>query len=816
LKYYNSENLPKEIPPELKNKLFEALDSQKSLSFDRIRKLLGGEYTGTFNLEDSKRSGLKGNETSFNFRKPELFDSVWDTLDIKTQDTMIEVLMIEEDESVVHDFLSKFNLTEDQIRAISGYNLPIGTVMLSSRFMIECSDIMLKEQLPYHEAVQRLGLHHSNKEKQIVRRSLPYYGEILSASVSGAKGENWGGPDEKRYDEKRYGRIANPTVHIALNQLRKLANALIRRFGNPNEIILEINRELKLSRIRKEEIFREQTQNQRTNERIRKELADLNFLEIGSEAIKKYKLWEELAPEGIARLCPYCGNPISASQLMSGAVEIEHILPYSKTLLNTRDNLTVAHRQCNQAKKDRSPYEAFGHSPPGFDWNRITELSLKLPYRKRKKFFPNAMDTFREDEGGFLEKQLTDTAYLSKASKDYLSAICDRDSIWVSPGRLTSILRGLWGFNTLLNRSHDTWFKNRNDHRHHALDSLVIGLCDRGLIAKMARINIGRGYRNVEAPPCPIQRHDIEGRLAAIIVSYKPDHGIEGKLYAETALAKHSYMEQIDPDSLAEGEIKRVVPAAIQQQIIELVEEQGFKKAKKIIREKYKYLRVFRDKWVTRTPVISLSERDIQNICDLQIRNRIQGFIADHPDQKLQEILADFSRSTGIYSVRYFPKDQVPVPINSCKNKAYMPGDFYRVDVWRIPQHKGGFKYEGVFISRADIHNGNSIPLCKPHPSAKRIMSLCKNDIIELSKEKERELCRIAGFSTTRNNIDIRPIYASDTIAAWMQYTNIHLTSSFWPHDCERQYFKSINMLFNEYCVRLVNITVDGRLFYRS
>lgn len=817
LKYYNTENRPEEIPLALKSRLFEELNAKKSLTFDRIRKLLGEGYDGMFNLEDSKRSGLKGNETSVDFRKPEYFGPGWDTLDIQTQDRIIETLMTENDETALTDFLKPFNLNETQIKNISGYNLPTGTVMLSSRFMIACSDIMLKEGLPYHEAVERLGLHHSHKEKPVIQRSLPYYGKILSAAVSGAKGEQWNGPDEERY-----GRITNPTVHIALNQLRKLVNALIRRFGSPAEIILEINRDLKASKAKKDEIFREQARNQKDNERIKKELTELGFLQVSGEDIKKYKLWEELAPEGLARRCPYCGAPISAAQLFDGTVEVEHILPYSRTLLNTRDNLTVAHADCNKEKKNNTPFEAFGHSPsPKFNWERIKELTAKLPFRKRRKFYPDAMTSFHEEEGGFLDRQLNDTSYLSRAAKDYLAAICDRNFIWVSPGKLTAMLRRFWGFNTLLNRGHDSGFKNRSDHRHHALDSLVIGLCDRRLIAKAARINRDKRYREINAPPCPIPRKDIEQRLSSIVVSYKPDHGVEGKLYAETALAKRSYVEEISPENLQEHEINRVIPKSIQRHIMALTEEQGFRKAKKTLQDSYKYLRVFRDKWVTRAPVESLSERDIPNICDPVIREQIHKFITSHPGEKLPEVLSKFSEETTIRSVRYFPKDQVPVPIASCNNKAYMPGDYYRVDIWKIPQQKEKFKYEGVFISRPEamrqlVNKDSSTPIRKPHPAAKLVMSLCKNDVIELSNATIREFCRIAGYSTTNNGIDIRPIYASDTIAAWMKDTNIHLTSSFWPLDWERQFFKSINSLFNEYHIRLLNITVDGRLFYRS
>ncbi|MCL2243990.1 MAG: hypothetical protein FWC03_05905, partial [Treponema sp.] len=183
LRYYNDENKEEQIPSELKLKLFETLNTQKSISFDRIRKLFGENYTGSFNLEDNKRDKLKGNETSVEFRKPEYFGNIWDDQDIKKQDEIIEKLMIEDDESVIFNFLKPFGLTHEQIQKISGYNIPVGTTMLSSRFMIDCSEVMKKEWMQYSEAVKHMGLHHSKKEQKEVQRSLPYYGEVLVGQV---------------------------------------------------------------------------------------------------------------------------------------------------------------------------------------------------------------------------------------------------------------------------------------------------------------------------------------------------------------------------------------------------------------------------------------------------------------------------------------------------------------------------------------------------------------------------------------------------------------------------------------------------------
>jgi CRISPR-associated endonuclease Csn1 len=332
---------------------------------------------------------------------------------------------------------------------------------------------------------------------------------------------------------------------------------------------------------------------------------------------------------------------------------------------------------------------------------------------------------------------------------------------------------------------------------------------------------------------CPLEvinpkwRHDIEERLKSIIVSCKPDHGKEGKLYAETALAKHLYLEKINIADLKEGEINCIASKAIQDEITLLVQKEGFKKAKTTMQKKYNDLQVFRDKWVTRKPLVKLSESEISNICDLDIREKVLKYVKEHPvesGEKLQDVLARCGKMNKMYTIRYFYKDQVPVSIASCDNsKAYIPGDYYRVDIWRIPDKNGKYKYKGVFISRPDamwqkLHGVDIVSLHKqkPHKAAKLIMRLCKDDVVKLSSDNVQEFCRIAGFSATDDRIDIQPIYASDTIADWIENTHINLTSAFWPSSNKGHYYKKINALFNDYEIKQVKITVDGRFSYRS
>ncbi|MCX7656272.1 MAG: type II CRISPR RNA-guided endonuclease Cas9 [Treponemataceae bacterium] len=822
LAYYDNYNRLCEIPHEIKSMLIQKLDTQKAMSFDKIRSLLGNNFTGIFNLESERRKELKGNSIAVDFRKSNYFGSLWDSLSWEEQDEIIEMLIIEEDEEKLKQFLKKYNVNDENISAILGYNFETGTTMLSGRFMRDCARIMQEKLIPYHEAVVELGFHHSKEEQPEIQKKLPYYGQVLTALVQNAHGEL---PKDRKFPNKQaeleymYGRIANPTVHVALNQLRKLVNALINRFGHPEEIILEVARELKLPRYKKAEIEREQTENQKKNDRAKEELIKLGLIAPSKEDIKKYLLWEELAPEGIARGCPYCGKPISATQLLSNDIEIEHILPYSKTLLNTRDNLTVAHRQCNQVKGQRTPYEAFASNPEGFNWEDIVSRIQRLPSKKRIKFNPNALKEFQE-ENQFLQKQLTDNAYISRSAKQYLAAICNKNKIWVSTGRLTAMLRGKWGLNTLLNSTHDTWFKNRSDHRHHAIDALTIGLCDRGLINTMARLNSGKGYAELTIPEFPFNREVLQERIKSMVVSSKLDHGKEGKIFKETAMGKIKKIITIPPQELQEDRIPHIIPPKIRQQVENLCKEKSFNDVKKILPKRFTHFYIAEEYWVATCPITALSESDIKEgrIVDPDIRTKLQEYFEQNRHLlKLSEILHRFSVENNIYNIRYTPKDQVPVQIPTAPYKAYMPADYYRVDIWAIPQKNKPPKYEGVYISRAMAYLTIRPP--KPHPAARFIMSLHKGDVILITNKNNsgslKEYALIGGYSTTQNKIDIQPLFASGSIQEWIQNTNPELVSNFWPKDCEKQNYKSINVLFSEYNIRQVKITVDGRVFIR-
>ena len=88
------------------------------------------------------------------------------------------------------------------------------------------------------------------------------------------------------------------------------------------------------------------------------------------------------------RRCIYTGKQISIEMLFSGAVEVDHILPFSATLDDSSDNRLLCMREANREKRKRSPYEAFGHRA---DWEDIAARAARLPRGKRWRFEPDAM-----------------------------------------------------------------------------------------------------------------------------------------------------------------------------------------------------------------------------------------------------------------------------------------------------------------------------------------------------------------------------------------------------------------------------------------
>jgi len=749
LQYYG-DNLKKfELSGVQRNKLIECLNTQKTMSFGAVRKLKNPDGSPMFprgclfNLETGPRDKLNGNTTAIDMRKPEMVGTDWGGLSADDQNDLVEMLHdAEDDETLICTLKKRFALSDSQAKSISKFKLSSATGHLSRKFMMRCVDIMEKSGKRYDEAVGEVWdndgvlMHHSHRTVDQLLERLPYYGEVLKGSVIGGKPLDF---DATEYPEQHYGKINNPTVHVALNQLRKLINRLIDRFGPPSEIHVELVRELKKTAKARNDISKENAKFAKANDQRSKLFSDLNGgQEPSGLDLKKIRLWEELGVDQLTRHCPFSGRIISAAMLFNGEAEIEHILPFSRTLDNSTANLTVAIRQMNRLKGNETPYEAFAdgrHADNGAVWSEIASRAKSLQKNKRWRFDADAMDRF-EKNGGFIARQLTDSAYISKITKRYLCQICDQNKIATIPGGLTAMMRGKWHLNDLLG---DHNRKERNDHRHHIIDAFVVGLTDRRTLQQVSS-QTARGADDrihIALPDIFPLRNQIRDRLQCVIVSYKADHGANGKMFNETAYGLVDEDKQ-DPDLRGYTLVTRKKIETLSAKEVGAIRNRGWR---------------------------TLAQDHINAV-------RAKGLRLDKAG--LAKTLTNFGKKHNIKTIRILVSNQSAKPIPSAPYKAYAPDSFVCVDIWQVPKGKPGkwkageHEWHGAFWSYAQCKgkvpdkNNGLISGAPVHPAAKFITRLFKNDVVELVNSGQPQVMKVAGFSTTNNKIDLRPQYQTE------------------------------------------------------
>lgn len=527
--------------------MLAALLNRGDATFAKIRKTLNLSSNSMFNLQDTKRDRLKGNITGAILGKDIHFGERWHTFPHDTQNNIVEKLLNEPSETeLVIWLVENTDVDEACAERIASAPLPEGYGSLSRKALSRILPKLIEDTVVYSEAVTRAGfdshsaLSHGQATGEIFEE-LPYYGELLQRHVA------FGTGDSKDSPEKRFGKIANPTVHIGLNQVRVVVNGLIKRYGLPSEVIVEVARDLKIGKKLRDEIQKEQKKNQDRNQsHVDEACAALGLNSVTIDKSKrrdisqKMQLWHELNPSDAAnRRCPYTGEQIGLTRLLSDEVEIEHILPYSRTLDDSLNNKTISIRKANRDKGNRAPFEAFGKDKSGeYDYEAILERAALMPKAKGKRFAPDAYEQWLKDDKDFLSRSLNDTAYLSRITKEYVSLICPENRVRAIPGRMTALLRGKFGLNHLLSGSE---LKNREDHRHHAIDAAVIAVTDQGLLQRFSKASAvarERGLKQLveEMPlPWPTYRDHVQRSLGTIVVSHKPDHGYQGGMLEDTA-----------------------------------------------------------------------------------------------------------------------------------------------------------------------------------------------------------------------------------------------------------------------------------------
>jgi CRISPR-associated endonuclease Csn1 len=322
------------------DKIVLALLQSNKVSFDKIRALLKLPPEARFNLESERRDHLKGDELAEKLASKKLFGKAWRSLPLDRQVTIAEKLLNEADEKALVLWLeNECGLDASRAEQVADAPLPEGHCRLGLRALKKMLPIMAdgftsdgRSGVQEHEAAARAGYDHAKLPSGEILDRLPYYGRWMPDAVVGSG-------DARAKKEKRFGQFPNPTVHIGLGQLRRLVNAIIKQWGPPEQIVVELARNLKQTQDEKNAEEARQAKNQKKNDERKAKLAEIGIANVSGADLLKIRLWEELGD--LVKLCPFSGRPISLNQLMSHEVEVEHLIPFADSLDNSPANKTV-------------------------------------------------------------------------------------------------------------------------------------------------------------------------------------------------------------------------------------------------------------------------------------------------------------------------------------------------------------------------------------------------------------------------------------------------------------------------------------------
>ncbi len=246
--------------------------------------------------------------------------------------------------------------------------------------------------------------------------------------------------------------LRNPIVQQGINEVKRVVNELMLHHGKFDQIRVELGRDLKNGKAKRQELTYKISQNTAKNENAKQLLTEYG-LRHSRENVQKVLLYQELQEKGVVPVCPYTNKTINISDVLGreNKIQIEHIIPKSISLDDSFANQTLCDSKFNGLKGERTPYDFYQLNNDvnlwggAKSWEEIERRAFKiLPYPKAKRFVSQT----KFDKNSFIERQLNDTRYISKKTAEILNQVCE--DVRVMPGSLTAELRKLWGLNNIL------------------------------------------------------------------------------------------------------------------------------------------------------------------------------------------------------------------------------------------------------------------------------------------------------------------------------------------------------------------------------
>jgi CRISPR-associated endonuclease Csn1 len=674
--------------------LLDKLSRVDKMDFDRMRREMEFIDSITFNLERGNRKSIKGLPVDFQLAKKELFGKAWHDLPEERKNRIVRDLIDADDEKLMQLAVEQWGLSNEAAERLVHVELPEGYASLSRT--------ALEKLLPPME------------------RGLIYMSDDGTPCALSEAG--YLRPDQrprKRYDElPEPAPTANPVVRQALHEVRRVVNAIIREYGKPARIHIELARDATKSAEEraKSSKLRQENEDRRSAaaDLIRAAVKEYNLsVKLTRDAIDRVLLWREQG-----EVCAYSGKVIGMRQLLLGEADIDHILPYSRCLDDSMANKVVAFRVENQAKGNQTPREWL-EARHLKKYEQVQQFARRLPYNKRKRFTQKELEL-----DGFVARQLNDTGYIATTVTDYLRGLVDEPHHVLCPkGTHTAELRRHWGLNTVLKELPDSpaWIedadlrdgeKDRADHRHHAIDAIIVALTDQKRLQQISRINRQGGTTTtgevLEAPWSHF-RDSVTRAVAGIKVSHRVRRRVSGALHEDTHYGP-VHEKTIDGSTVQRpGEF--VVRKSIESLTPSMIED-------------------IRDPTIREIVIARLKQHGVS------FGRGIKGGI---PKEVWREPLA-MASGVPIRKVRIIKRDDTIRPIRG--GSVYVkPGSMHHLCIFEWTE-KGKKKRGAVFVSTLDaierIKRHEPI-ISREHPDrpgARFIMSLSSGEIVQDLKGK--------------------------------------------------------------------------------
>jgi len=527
-----------------REKLIKLFEHDAKPTLDKIEKTLGLSRNHQLNFESATNKNFKGNLTVIAIRKEY---PAWENLSQNQQKALEEDLVT---------FESKKALKS---RLINYWGLDLDTAL----------NLCLVELEPEH----------SDISLKAINKLLPYLEQgMIFSDARVAAGYGYEVKQIEVLDElPAPPDIPNPIVMKGLHELKRVVNAIIKEYGKPDVIRLEMARDLEMNSKRYKAFTSQQNKNTKLNEEAQSQFENiagqnkhLGLSKYASHTDKiKYRLWQEQQNR-----CAYSNKQISLTELFTGAVEVDHILPYSLTLNDSYMNKVVCFASENQYKGQKTPQEAFGSDEE--KWNQI-EHAIANWYGKglssKRDAFYQTTDDLDKD---FIGSQLTDTRYISREALHYLKKLgVDVNTV---KGQVTSWIRHIWGMNSIIDQNKAQ--KDRADHRHHAIDAAVIACIDRSFYNTVVSVakKLEKTGSEINIKDLHIDtlfsdyRQQVAKRLDEIIIAHAPERKITGALHEDTGIGYIDGVGAVYRKNLDENFTARNVGNIIDPVVKKLVE----------------------------------------------------------------------------------------------------------------------------------------------------------------------------------------------------------------------------------------------------